>query len=416
MIEFVYQIAISLFASLIKFVAPFNAKIKQTVDGRKGLIEELERSFPALAAGRPVAWFHAASLGEFEQGRPVIEAYKNQYPEHFILVTFFSPSGYEVRKNYNGADYICYLPFDTASNARRFVAAVQPSTAFFIKYEFWNNYLRELKKNGSHILSFSSIFREEQIFFKSYGGFFRDMLRYFDHIFVQNEKSVALLKGVGIKATVAGDTRFDRVKSIAANARDLPVIAGFRREKLCLIAGSVWEEDMQVLFPVLNGFQGKFKAIIAPHEIKKEQIRGWREKLKGIVILFSEIGERNIENADYLIIDNVGMLSSLYKYGDMAYIGGSFGVGLHNILEAATFGLPVLFGNKSYHRFQEAIDLISLGGAFPVADAAATSAIIEKWLQNAVARTDAGNVSREYVETGTGATEMIMRKVQELAD
>ncbi|MEO6284492.1 MAG: glycosyltransferase N-terminal domain-containing protein [Dyadobacter sp.] len=415
MVEIAYQFTINLFAFLIQFVAPFNRKIKLGVVGRKGLIDDMEKSFQSLAAGRPVIWFHAASLGEFEQGRPVMEAYRNQYPGHFILLTFFSPSGYEIRKSYSGADYICYLPFDTSANARRFVQIVNPRIVFFIKYEFWFNYLTELKKNGSYILSFSSIFRPGQVFFRAYAGFFRKMLECFDHIFVQNAQSVALLQKAGIvSCSIAGDTRFDRVKTIADNARDLPAIALFRNEKICMVAGSVWASDMQVLIPLLNSSKGKLKAIIAPHEIKKEEISGWRNSLEGRSLLYSEMQKTtDSEQFDYLIIDNIGMLSSLYRYGDMAYIGGSFGAGLHNILEAATFGLPIVFGNKGYHRFQEAVDLKEKGGAVAVSDVESAKDIVNQWIGNPEMRISAGKVNEQYVLSGIGATDTIMEKVKE---
>ncbi len=413
--KIIYQVAIQVFAFLIRFVAPFNHKLKLGEEGRKGLLDRLRASFQSRVAGRPVAWFHAASLGEFEQGRPVMEAYRNAYPDHFILLTFFSPSGYEIRKNYNGADFICYLPIDTPSNAREFVKIVNPQIAFFIKYEFWFNYLRELRKNGSYILSFSSIFRPNQIFFKSYGGFFRKMLGYFDHLFVQNQASVVLLNQARIATcSIAGDTRFDRVRAIAHNARELPEIERFKGESLCMIGGSVWDADMQVLIPALNGLAGKMKAIIAPHEIKADEIAGWCSKLNGRSILYSDVAAgQSPEGFDYLIINNIGMLSSLYQYGNMAYIGGSFGAGLHNILEAATFSLPIVFGNKSYHRFQEAVDLIQKGGAFAVADTDQLVKIMQNWVGNPSGASDAGKVSAEYVLSGTGATDLIMQKVKE---
>jgi 3-deoxy-D-manno-octulosonic-acid transferase len=415
LVEIAYQFTINLFAFLIQFVAPFNRKIKLGVIGRKGLIDDMEKSFQNLAAGKPVVWFHAASLGEFEQGRPVMEAYRNQYPGHFILLTFFSPSGYEIRKSYSGVDYICYLPLDTLSNARRFVQIVNPRIVFFIKYEFWFNYLMELRKNGSYILSFSSIFRPGQVFFKAYGGFFRKMLESFNHIFVQNAQSIELLRGAGIiSCSIAGDTRFDRVKTIADNARDLPAIALFRNEKICMVAGSVWASDMQVLIPLLNSSKGKLKAIIAPHEIKKDEISGWRNSLEGKSLLYSEMQKTtDPEQFDYLIIDNIGMLSSLYRYGDMAYIGGSFGAGLHNILEAATFGLPIVFGNKGYHRFQEAVDLKEKGGAVAVSDVESAKDIVNQWIEYPEKRINAGKLNEQYVLSGIGATDTIMEKVKE---
>lgn len=414
--KIIYQVTIQVFAFLIRFVAPFNHKLKLGEAGRKGLLKRLRASFQADAAGRPVAWFHAASLGEFEQGRPVIEAYRSAYPGHFILLTFFSPSGYEIRKNYNGADLICYLPIDTRFNAREFVQIVNPKIAFFIKYEFWFNYLRELRRNGSIILSFSSIFRPDQIFFKPYGGFFRDMLRYFDHLFVQNQASVTLLQQAGVNTcSIAGDTRFDRVRAIASHARELPEIEVFKENTPCLVAGSVWDADMQVLIPVLNALQGQLKAVIAPHEIKAEEIAGWRSKLNGRSILYSEVAAgQSAAGFDYLIINNIGMLSSLYRYGNMAYIGGSFGAGLHNILEAATFGLPIAFGNKGYRRFQEAVELMEKGGAVAVADSTALLKTLGGWLEDPQSGNAAGQVSASYVRSGAGATDLIMEKVKKV--
>lgn len=400
----------------MKVAAPFNKKIRLGTKGRRGLLKRLENEFSTQANGRTVAWFHAASLGEFEQGRPVIEAFRSRYPDYFIILTFFSPSGYEIRKNYNGADYVCYLPIDTASNARRFVRAVNPRIVFFIKYEFWFNYVKELVAKGSGLLAFSSIFRADQIFFQSYGNFFRRILVAFDHIFVQNKNSLDLLWQVNItNASVAGDTRFDRVTTIAANARELPEIVEFSSGRPCLVAGSVWEADMEVLIPVLNKFAGSLKTIIAPHEIKKDQIESWRKSLSGRTILYSELTpETAIFTFDCLIIDNIGMLSSLYKYGNMAYIGGSFGSGLHNILEAATFGLPVIFGDKSYKRFQEATDLIEYGGAFAIADAAQVGELIGQWIRDPAACREVGEISESYVLSGIGATDRIMERVEEI--
>jgi 3-deoxy-D-manno-octulosonic-acid transferase len=412
----IYQIAIQLFASVAKIAAPFNKKLKLGVEGREQVLERLENVFSKIPANQPVAWFHAASLGEFEQGRPVMEAYKKAYPGHFLLLTFFSPSGYEVRKNYTGADYICYLPFDTHANAAAFVRIVKPRIAFFIKYEFWLNYLRELKNSHCYTISFSSIFRPGQIYFKPQGFLHREMLASLDYLFVQNEESVKMLNSIGISAcSIAGDTRFDRVREIALNTRELPEIAAFKNGKSCLIAGSVWEEDMQVLIPVLNEISGAAKAVIAPHEIKNEEIERWRKQLNGKSIRYSEVTPNaDLGEFDYLIIDNIGMLSSLYGYGEIAYIGGSFGVGLHNILEAATFGLPVIFGNKSYKRFQEAADLVNLKGAFAIADAGEAKQILQKMLADTAFRSQAGQICQSYVASGTGATAIIMDKVKEV--
>jgi len=411
--EFLYQKLIIVFQWFMRVGAGFSNKLKLGYEGRKGLLEELEMTFDSLSNGRQVAWFHAASLGEFEQGRPVIEDFRKAFPNHFILLTFFSPSGYEIRKNYAGVDYICYLPIDTQVNAERFVKIIKPQIVFFIKYEFWFNYLRELRRSGAVILSFSTIFRPGQIFFKFYGGFYAQMLTYFDHILVQNQESLDLMKTIGIhQISLAGDTRFDRVKTIADHVRDLPVIAGFVNQASCLVAGSVWETDMQVLIPAINAVENSIKVIIAPHEIKRDEIAGWREKLSGKSILYSEYEKKPGGNYDILIIDNIGMLSSLYRYGDMAYIGGAFGSGLHNILEAATFGLPIIFGNKSYSKFQEAKDLIAEGGAWAVPGSEEIVRLIDSWCFDQERRAKAGAINKNYVQSKTGASSMVMEEVK----
>ncbi|TDE12941.1 3-deoxy-D-manno-octulosonic acid transferase [Dyadobacter psychrotolerans] len=400
----------------MRVAAWFSPKIQLGVEGRKNLLQKLETVLPGLIKGRPVAWFHAASLGEFEQGRPVMETYRKEYPDHFILLTFFSPSGYEIRKNYAGADYICYLPIDTRTNAQTFVRIVNPQIAFFIKYEFWYNYLVELKNRNVYVFSFSTIFRAGQVFFNSYGGFYRKLLTYFDYIFVQNQESVDLLQRIGMtRFALAGDTRFDRVAEIAAQTKNLPVIDNFVKGQMCLVAGSVWGKDMEVLIPALNALKQPVKVIIAPHEIKADEIENWRKQLSGSSVLYSVYKETNGEESfDYLFIDNIGMLSSLYRYGNMAFIGGSFGSGLHNILEAATFGLPVIFGNKGYHKFQEAVDLVKLGGAKIVSNSTEIVALLENWMIDAELLSAEGAVSRRYVEERKGATEKVMKEVRKL--
>lgn len=409
-----YQIFINIFQWLMNLAGNFNAKIKLGVEGRAGLLNHLRNDFQNQTDGRSVAWFHAASLGEFEQGRPVMEAYRQKYPEHFILLTFFSPSGYEIRKNYAGADYICYLPIDTRHNAKEFVKLVNPKIAFFIKYEFWYNYLRALNDHHTVIISFSTIFRPGQAFFKWYGGFYRKMLFNFNHLYVQNEESLELLKGVGVnQCSLAGDTRFDRVYAIAQQVKDLPIIADFVRGENCLVVGSAWETDMEVLIPAVNALDFKLKIIIAPHEIKPEEIKQWQKKLSGASVLYSELNQGKSGNYDILFIDNIGMLSSLYRYGSMASIGGSFGSGLHNILEAATFGLPVTFGNKGYYKFAEAKELIQKGGAVAVADTRELIAILQKWSKEKN-REEAGKICSDYVAARVGATKTIMSGVDRL--
>lgn len=402
---FAYQLGLQLAASI-------NPKARQWVDGRRGWRANLTRKLHGNTVD--IAWFHAASLGEFEQGRPVIEAYRMHYPGHKILLTFFSPSGYEVRKNYAGADFIMYLPADTPANARQFVELVKPKIAFFIKYEFWYNYLRELKAANVPVISFSAIFRPNQLFFKPWGGFYRNLLGYFDHILVQNQESVRLLETIGIQnITLAGDTRFDRVAQVAAAKKEIRVVQTFKHNQPLLVVGSAWQADMDVLIPFINQFDKPLKIIIAPHDIHDDEIERWRNQLKNPSVRYSELTTDQTasnQNAQTLFIDNVGMLSSLYQYGEFAYIGGAFGKGLHNILEAATFGMPLFFG-PNYSKFQEAIDLVSEGAAFPVGNTAEFTAAFAKQYTN---RAKAAHISREYVQRNIGATGKVMEVVKQM--
>ncbi len=415
-----YPLSIRAYALSMRLAAAFHPKARQWVRGREKLLPRLLADLPPLIQGRPVAWFHAASLGEFEQGRPVMEAFRARYPGYFIFLTFFSPSGYEVRKNYAGADFVTYLPSDTPANARQLVGLLRPRVAFFIKYEFWYNYLRELRRSDAVILSFSAIFRPSQLFFKSYGRFYTKLLRYFDHILVQNEESARLLRGVGIdQVTVAGDTRFDRVRQIAEAARGLPEIAAFVQSQPCLVVGSAWETDRTVTVAALNALKISLKAIIAPHEIHEDELVLWEQTLAGQTLRYSayqaaDFNIDKIKSVRYLLIDNVGMLSSLYRYGQVAYIGGAFGAGLHNILEAATFGLPIFFGNKNYEKFQEAVDLTQQQGAWAIGDAAEFQKKLEEILTHAAAREKSGAINRTYVQTRTGATATVMQCVGQL--
>ncbi|GAB3315983.1 glycosyltransferase N-terminal domain-containing protein [Larkinella ripae] len=407
-----YNTSIRLYQATLQLAARFHPKARLAVRGRDGWFRQINAKLADNAA--PIAWFHAASLGEFEQGRPVMEAFRQQYPGYKILLTFFSPSGYEVRKNYAGADFVLYLPFDTPENARQFVQLVQPAIAFFIKYEFWYNYLRELKNRQVPTLAFSAIFRSDQLFFKPYGGFYRSFLRFFDHLLVQNQESVDLLHRIGVtNVTLAGDTRFDRVKQVADARKDIPIARDFKNEQPLLVVGSAWQADLQVLLPFLNRFDQPLKVIIAPHEIHDDEIERWRSQLPGQTVRFSEAQSRPpalLRSANNLIIDNVGMLSSLYQYGEFAYIGGAFGKGLHNILEAATFRMPLFFG-PNYGKFQEAVDLAKTGGAFPVSDPAQLEAVFRRFYADSAALAKASAVSGDYVTRNTGATSKVMEIV-----
>ncbi|MBO0931315.1 3-deoxy-D-manno-octulosonic acid transferase [Fibrella aquatilis] len=410
---FFYNLTIFLYSLAVRLAAPFNRKARLLVAGRARWREPFAQKPLDRDDGpptRPVAWFHAASLGEFEQGRPVIEAFRQQHPDYQIVLSFFSPSGYEVRKTYAGADVVTYLPADTPANARDWMALVRPQKAFFIKYEFWYHYLRALHEANVETSSFSAIFRPDQLFFKPWGGFYRKLLTYFTHIFVQNQASVDLLRGIGItNVTLAGDTRFDRVAQVAAGKRPIPEVAQFVGNDPVLVVGSAWAADMAVLIPFLNQFDQPLRVIIAPHEIHPDEISGWQAQLKKPSIRFSEISGlpgSQLATINYLFIDNIGMLTSLYQYGTFAFIGGAFGKGLHNCLEAATFGLPLFFG-PNYQKFQEATDLIAQGGAFSVQNTVDFSLKFNDLYKNAPARERAGAVCKQYVLGNVGATEKI---------
>ncbi|MEZ0486890.1 3-deoxy-D-manno-octulosonic acid transferase [Fibrella aquatica] len=413
-----YNLSIFLYSLLIRLAAPFNQKARLLVNGRNRWRQPfLDKP---LDEARPVAWFHAASLGEFEQGRPVIEAFRTTYPACQIVLSFFSPSGYEVRKNYAGADVVTYLPADTAINAREWMEQVRPQIAFFIKYEFWYHYLQALDAGHSArpgqsvpTLSFSAIFRPNQLFFKPYGGFYRNLLTYFDHILVQNQESVTLLNQIGIdRVTLAGDTRFDRVAQVAAAKRAIPEAAAFVGNAPTLVVGSAWAADMDVLIPALNAFTKPLRVIIAPHEIHETEINGWQSKLTAPSVRFSSLSTTPPPpDARYLFIDNIGMLTSLYQYGTFAYIGGAFSKGLHNCLEAATFGLPLLFG-PNHQKFQEAVDLVQQGGAFQVRSVTELTQTFARLYENASERERAGSICQRYVMGNVGATDLVMEVVK----
>jgi 3-deoxy-D-manno-octulosonic-acid transferase len=407
-----YTLALRLYALLIRVAARWNPKARQFVAGRRDLLPRIAAQLAGNTA--PVAWFHAASLGEFEQARPVIEGFRVRHPHFKIVLTFFSPSGYEVRKNYPGADHVFYLPEDSARHARAFVAAVRPAVAFFAKYEFWHYYLRELNHQNVPAVSFSAIFRPGQLFFRPYGGFFRRILGRFAHLYVQNEASAQLLRGVGItRVTVAGDTRFDRVRTVAAQKKDIPLAAAFKAGQPLLVIGSSWAQDMAVVTPFLNAFAGPLKVIIAPHELHEDEMAGLERDLHRKTIRYSRATEATAAAHDVLLIDNIGMLSSLYAYGDFAYVGGGFGKGIHNILEAATFGLPVFFGPR-HGKFQEAVDLVRLGGAFGISSPEELQAAFTPLYTDEGRYRHAARTARQYVQDHTGATETILDGVEKL--
>lgn len=356
-------------------------------------------------------WFHAASLGEFEQGRPLIEHIKAKYPNYKILLTFFSPSGYEVRKDYEGADIVCYLPIDTFRNARRFLNAIQPVMVFFIKYEFWYHYLSILNKRNVPTYSVSSIFRPNQIFFRWYGYEYKKVLRCFTKFFVQNQQSKDLLSSIGINnVEITGDTRFDRVLSIKEKAQALPLIEKFVNHKNTFVAGSSWTPDEEIFIEYFNQHP-QWKLIIAPHVVNKEHISAIRNKVKGRVVLYSEINKGDIETADCLIIDCYGLLSSIYQYGDVTYVGGGFGAGIHNVLEAAVWNVPVIFGPNN-HNFMEARNLIAIGGGFEINNYDEFDNLLNRFSSSPDCLKQAGEQAGHFVETCTGATCRILSSIQ----
>jgi len=409
--RFIYNSFIFLYSAAIHIASLFNSKAKLWVSGRNNIFHKLKSDL--LLSGSNPIWFHCASLGEFEQGRPLIEKIKKVNKDQKIILTFFSPSGYEIRKKYPEADHIYYLPLDTPSNAKRFLEIVNPKAAIFIKYEFWFNYLNELKKRNIPTYLVSGIFRKDHYFFKFYGYWFRKQLNSFTYFFLQNENSEKLLNSIGYKnCLVTGDTRFDRVSGIAKNVRSFPLISQFKQHHSLLIAGSTWPHDEKIIseWYANTAFQTqRFKIIIAPHEISEGRISSIQSNFKGKILKFSQANEQNINDADILIIDNIGMLSSLYQYGTIAFIGGGFGKGIHNILEAATFALPVIFG-PNYHKFTEAKELIHFGGAFSISDVHEFEKTMILLNDEEVIRT-ASHISKNYVESRVGATDKIVEVI-----
>ncbi|PXX97805.1 3-deoxy-D-manno-octulosonic acid transferase [Marinifilum breve] len=404
-----YNLSIRLYVLLIRIAAFFNPKAKQWVVGRKGVFKKLQE---AIRGEEDIIWFHSASLGEFEQGRPVIENFKEKYPNSKILLTFFSPSGYEVRKNYEGADYVFYLPPDFAGNAKRFMDIVNPRMAFFIKYEFWHHYLKELKKRNVPTYIFSTIFRPDQLFFKVYGAFHRRMLSAFTHLFVQNQESVDLLNSIGLSnVTLTGDTRFDRVYTIATGSKTLPKVEGFAQGKEVLIAGSTWPKDEENIIKYLNETKNSYKYIIAAHEVDEDHINNITSKIQKTWVRYTKATKEEIDAAEVLVIDCIGVLSSLYRYGTVSYIGGGFGRGIHNTLEAATFGLPVIFG-PNYHKFQEAKDLIEIGASKSYENYSELKNLLDNFYENSEKRNYSGLQSKNYVDRMRGASDKILSEIQ----
>ena len=400
----IYNIGIYFYRWLIGLVSLFNPKAKLWIDGRKDWKKNL---INATKDAENLVWFHAASLGEFEQGRPLIERLKEEQPNTFILLTFYSPSGYEIQKNYKGADYVCYLPSDTKSNAKDFISITKPKQAFFIKYEFWYNYLSELKKIETPLFLISGIFRTDHIFFKPYGSWFRKQLLNFDKFFLQDQTSVDLIKSIGFKNTIlTGDTRFDRVIQIAENSKEIKEVKQFVASEKCLVIGSSWPIEEEMLCEYINQ-NTEYKYIIAPHEINDTHIKEIESRLE---IGYKRWSEQDNRDTTVLIIDNIGMLSALYKYANFAYIGGAFGSGLHNILEAAVYGIPVIFGPK-ITRFKEAHDLIQNKAAFSVSNKAEFFEKLDLFFNNIDKSQEFGENAKRFIYKSKGASDIVWRNI-----
>ena len=403
-----YQIAIYLFQLGVAVASLFNKKVKTMWQGERNAFSVLKEKVDPQAK---YVWFHAASLGEFEQGRPLMELLRKNHPEYKILLTFFSPSGYEVRKNYQGADIICYLPIDTIGNSRKFLRTIRPCMAFFIKYEFWYNYLHILKHRNVPVYSVSSIFREDQIFFKWYGHQYAYVLKCFSRFFVQNEESKDLLATIGItNVDVVGDTRFDRVLQIKEQAKQLPIVEAFvRGDSPCkvFVAGSSWPPDEDIFINFFNEHKD-WKLIIAPHVIGEDHLTQILSKLKRNTIRYTQATPESAAKAECLIVDCFGLLSSIYHYGDVAYVGGGFGVGIHNVLEAAVWDIPVIFGPNN-KKFQEAQGLKAAGGGFDISTADDFRQVMSRFMNDQEYLSTAGKNAGAFVQSLAGVTDRVFR-------
>ena len=405
----IYNFGLTLYAWAIRLAASRHAKARLWIDGRKDLFRRLQE---AIAPGERIVWVHVASLGEFEQGRPLVEKIRREHPEYKVLITFFSPSGYEIRKDYPGADYIFYLPVDTPRNARRFVEIVRPEIAVFVKYEYWLNLLGELRRRKVRTYVVSAIFRRNSIFFKPYGGLWRQALEAFEAMFVQNDESKALLAGIGFdNVVVAGDTRFDRVAEIARAARHIDIVERFRGDCRLFVAGSTWGPDEELLIRLMND-NPDVKFVVAPHEMDETRIARLMSETRGGALRYTACSadDTDFASPQLLILDTVGLLSSVYGYASWSYIGGGFGVGIHNTLEAATFGLPIAFG-PNYHKFKEARDLVTLDAARSVENYEQLTAWFAPLHDDEELRLKTCRAAKDYTTRHQGATEIIARTI-----
>ncbi len=402
--NFLYDIAVSLTWFLLKIIAVFNKKIHSFVQGRRQTYTKISDN---ISKKDKVIWFHCASLGEFEQGRPLIENIKSIYPDHKVVLTFFSPSGYEIQKNYPLADVITYLPIDTIKNAKRFLNSVNPKIAIFVKYEFWPNILRELKSRNLTTILVSGIFRSNQVFFKDYGAWMRRSLKAFSHFFVQNENSRKLLNSIGYSnVSVSGDTRFDRVYKITNQDNQLDFIENFVRDKYILVAGSTWPKDEELLVNYINNIAGDDeKFIIAPHNLTEKGIENLKRSITKKTTLFSDKNKNN--DAQVFIVNTIGILTKIYSYANVAYVGGGFGVGIHNILEPAAYGIPVIIG-PNFEKFNEAVDLVNLKACFVIREQEELNNYLIQLRTDKKFREEKIHITKKYISKNVGATEIIL--------
>jgi len=403
---FLYNLLIHIVGFSLKIIALFNKKIKLFVQGRKKSVALLSEK---LTPTDKTIWFHVASLGEYEQGLPIMEKFKKNFPDHKLVLTFFSPSGYEVKKNNSIAEVTLYLPWDTKKNVQKFLKIVRPEKAIFIKYEFWINYLSELKKQNIPTYLISGIFREDQTFFKWYGSFYRSILKSFYYFFVQNKNSKNLLQKIDFtNVIVSGDTRFDRVFAISKAKNNLDFIEEFKGNDLLFVAGNTWQQDEKLLINYINQHNEKTKFIIVPHNIKSKQIQFLKYQINKSVVLFSDKENKKIFDFQVLIIDTIGLLTKIYSYADVAFVGGGFGLpGVHNVLEPAVFGVPIVIG-KNYSHFAEATELTQLGGVVSIENQTQLNSILNELFSNSDMRREKGSINLEFVQNKKGATQIII--------
>lgn len=410
-LRFLYNILINIAWLGLKVIALFNAKIKLFVQGR-------QKTFPLLKEQLPpnskTVWMHVASLGEFEQGLPILERLRSKYPDHKLVLSFFSPSGYEVKKNTSVADVVVYLPMDSNSKVQHFLDLVNPELAIFVKYEVWPNYLYHLKKRNIPTILVSAIFSSRQIYFKPYGGFMRKSLGKFDHYFVQDENSKMLLESVRFtNISISGDTRLDRVSEILERNNQLDFMDRFKNNQLCLVAGSTWPEDEEILINYINNSKEKVKFIIAPHEIKPAHIEKITSALQKRTVLYSTMGNQNLKEFDVFVVDTIGLLTKIYSYANIAYVGGGFATGLHNTMEPAVFGIPIIIGPQ-FEGFKEAEDLVNEGGILPISSKDSFDNLVGDLLNNPVSIKNIGAINSNYINSNRGAADLIMKHISKI--